>query len=119
MCKEISIIIQKFPAGLQSTSNMHSRVGILAKKKKRKMTKQELQTGHAGLTFSGKKKREEKTFSRSHKICIGVCCPRSHNVKILRVRRTKTDTVFKAKTRKVRFRAKTKTKNSVETHNIP
>ena len=81
MCKEISTIIQKFPARLQSISDMHSRVGILAKKK-RKMTKQELQTGHAGLTFSGKKKREEKT-SRSHKIWIGVCCPRSYTVKIL------------------------------------
>lgn len=36
MCKEISTItgIQKFPARLQSISNMHSRVGILAKKKK-------------------------------------------------------------------------------------
>ena len=45
--------------------------------------KQELQTGHAGLTFSGKKKREEKTFSRSHKIWIGVCYPRSYTVKIL------------------------------------
>ena len=61
MCKEISTIIQKFPARLQSTSNMHSRVGILAKKKKRKLTKQELQTGHAGLTFSGKKREKKKS----------------------------------------------------------
>lgn len=59
MCKEISTITQKFPARLQSTSNMHSRVGILAKKK-RKMMKQELQTGHAGLTFSGKKREKKK-----------------------------------------------------------
>lgn len=59
MHKEISTITQKFPARLQSTSNMHSRVGILAKKK-RKMTKQELQTGHAGLTFSGKKREKKK-----------------------------------------------------------
>lgn len=59
MCKEISTITQKFPARLQSTSNMPSRVGILAKKK-RKMTKQELQTGHAGLNFSGKKREKKK-----------------------------------------------------------
>lgn len=114
MCKEISTIIQKCPARLQSTSNMHSRVGILAKKKK-KNDEARIADWPCRPNLFWEKKREEKTFSRSHKIWIGVCCPRSYTVK----RRTKTDTVFKAKTRKMRFRAKTKTKNSVETHNIP
>ena len=80
MCKEISTItgIQKFPARLQSISNMHSRVGILAKKKKN--DKAQIADWPCRPNLFWEKKREKK---KSHKICIRVCCPRSHTVKIL------------------------------------
>lgn len=83
MCKEISTIIQKFPARLQSTSNMPSRVGILAKKKKMKNDEARIADWPCRPKLFWEKKREEKTFSRSHKIWIGVCYPRSYTVKIL------------------------------------
>ena len=60
MCKEISTITQKFPARLQSTSNMHSRVGILAKKKKKKNDKARIADWPCRPNLFWEKKREKK-----------------------------------------------------------
>lgn len=62
MCKEISTItgIQKFPARLQSISNMHSRVGILAKKKKKKNDKAQIADWPCRPNLFWEKKKKKK-----------------------------------------------------------